>query len=105
MSKKAICILKPKKTNGEGGKMVEFAEKQQEMDEIRGFTVYDAESGEPANVADAVMQPDAIGMFAINENGKLIAIYVDGWHDTESVVVQKLGNYIIQFGSGEKFRW
>ena len=85
--------------------MVEFAEKQQEMDEFPGFTVYDAETGEPASVADAVMNPEAVGLFAINENGKLIAIYVDGWHDTESVVVQKLGNYIIQFGSGEKFRW
>lgn len=85
--------------------MVEFTEKQQEIDEFPGFTVYDAETGEPVNVADAVMQPDAIGMFAINENGKLIAIYVDGWHDTESVVIQKLGNYIIQFGDGQKFRW
>lgn len=70
-----------------------------------GFTVYEAATGEPAHVADAVMQPVNGGIFAINENGDLVAIIIDSWHDTEAVTVPRQGIFVIQFGDGKYMRW
>ena len=68
-----------------------------------GFTVYDAETGEPVEAADVAMIPCADGYFAMDENGELIAVIVDSWHDTEAVVIPKEGRYLIQFADSCKY--
>lgn len=80
------------------------------IDEWCGFTVYDAKTGEPIDLAGSHPE-DA---FVIDQNGVLYAIEdgwirhwdsVDGKECREVAAVPKEGKYIIQFADGKYMRW
>ena len=70
-----------------------------------GFTVYDSKTGYP--VEDKAAPGDS---FMLSQDGTLFRI-TDGWHDgnrhlcREVEEIPRTGEYIIQLGTGEYFRW
>lgn len=70
-----------------------------------GFNVCDAQTGEPVEPVDVVRQSLHSGIFAINENGNLMVIFIDLWNDTDAVIVQKRGDYLIKFADGRSVQW
>ena len=76
-----------------------------QLTEFYGFTVYDADSGEPCGGDDD---------FMLNQNGSLYKITDGYWEpniDGEKVpcaeveYVPKTGKYLIQFADGMFMRW
>lgn len=72
------------------------------IDEWCGFTVYDAESGDPVNAEDIFPDEAVSDGFFLSEDGELL---IDGVCGGEMFDVPKDGKYIVQFADGKYMRW
>ena len=78
---------------------------EDQMEESTGFTVYDAETGEPAEAVDAVRFSVKGAEFVLRDEGQLAVVYCDTWEDVNIETLPRQGKYLIQFGDGKYMRW
>ncbi len=71
------------------------------LPEFPGFTVYDAETGDPIDAEKELPNEAITGCLFLGEDGELL---VDGICGSEMMALPK-GKYIIQLGTGEMYRW
>lgn len=76
----------------------------EQMTEYTGFTVYNAETGEPVEAADMVRFSIKGAQWILRDSGELAVLYCDTWEDIAVDTVPRQGKYLIQFGTGEYVR-
>lgn len=94
-------------------KAIDLLPKDEFIDEWCGFTVYDAETGDP--VINPFYHPLIEGFgyddyngnseFALTNNGQLIFLYMHSDRYIEANDVEKKGLFLIQFADGKYMRW
>lgn len=75
---------------------------KEQFTEFAGFTVYDAENGDPVDEEDVFPDEAVLKGFFLSEDGELL---IDGVCGGEMFDVPKDGKYIVQFADGKYMRW
>ena len=83
--------------------MINISDEQ--LTDYTGFTVYDAETGEPVEASEMVRFAVKAALWILKDSGELAIVYCDTWEDVNVDTIPKRGKYLIQFGSGKYMRW
>lgn len=75
------------------------------LPEFPGFTVYDAKTGEPLTAKDIDPNLSKNDWLVADEEGLLIIPYYPEKYNSSCFEVPRRGEYIVQMGTGEMYRW